>query len=309
MLATPLKEQDAVEATFPQATLGECAKLVWYGFQWSVIMTKIFFGALMNHGNRILPLSAYKMARGNKASLAILKRLYFTAPKAYEIITGHFYQLDISGYKITTLYRHSGGKMHLFVYWCNDLGRLLFLLRQLNDGPETYRRSVQWGSDAALKEIARQIIDLKKPDLLRKVLDWPTLFSTISVDKEVEEGILSFLIPDQVSCFKWYVNYRALKQRLEPEMQCEVSPYILTRPDVKAPFFPLWFIAGYPNVVQWSLQPQSGSGLYEMLAEEAVLDCYQLRTLVNTYDESAAMLNGYYDLSIVSVPRVAEASI
>ena len=143
------------------------------------------------------------------------------------------------------------------------------------------------------------MLELNDIPLLRTSLNWSLFLKIRYVDTYLEEAIYSFLVPDNIDCCQWYLNYSAMKNNLLlDKLDSEVGPYILSRPQHKAPFFPVWFIAAYPHVVQWSLQPSSACSLYDFLSvQDGILTWHQLRVLLNEYSDASTLPINFSGLS------------
>ncbi|HTM67573.1 MAG TPA: hypothetical protein VL093_14700 [Flavipsychrobacter sp.] len=266
-----------------------------YTLQWSWILLKVALGVLTTKQDKTEATDErlFEVALGNRQAKLILKKLYRFQRKNYVLILLHFRKLNIEGCRIVQLYKASKASMKQFSFACNDLYRLVTLLQEAEAHKTEYianekRKISHLSKDDHLK---KQVLELSDIPGLRKWLTW-TLFLKIKyVDSYLEEAIYSFLIADNINCCQWYLNYSAMKDSLLLEkLHSEVSPYILSHPQDKAPFFPMWFIAAYPHVVQWCLQPSSACSLYNFLSvQDEILTWHQLRVLLNEYGDASTL--------------------
>jgi len=289
MLTTTVQtERNIKDAGTAPAYELDPVRVVWYSLRWWLTMSRVAFGALRaGRTNRVVPVSVYAVARGNKAALTIMKRLSFAYPNSYPKIIAHFRYYEIKGYRIPQLYKAAGNNIGAFVSACTDMYELMQLVRKTKDSGNVPSRDVQLSAGQEL-QLKKQLIELNDPEILRTNLSWPLLLHSVDLHTDVKEAIEDFLLPDRISCAQWYINYVALRdERSFMRLQAFLSGLILSRPQKKAPFFPLWYLAGYPNVVQWALDPLSGSGLYDMTENlDGFLDHHQLRLLINSYDDT-----------------------
>jgi len=268
---------------------------IGYTIQWSWILMKVAAGVLTTRQNKQATSDErlFEIALGNRQARLILKKLYRLQRKNYLLILLHFRKLNIEGSRIVQLYRASKASMKQFSFACNDLYRLVTLLQEAEAHKTEYIGSERrMASDLAKDDqLKKDVLELNDIPGLRKWLNW-TLFLKIKyVDTYLEEAIYSFLVADNIDCCQWYLNYSAMQDnRLLEKLHSEVSPYILSRPQDKAPFFPVWFIAAYPHVVQWSLQPSSPCSLYNFLSiQDEILTWHQLRVLLNEYGDASIL--------------------
>jgi hypothetical protein len=266
-------------------------------------LLKIAVGVLITRKNKTETYDErlFNMALGNRQARFILKRLYRLHRKNYSLILHHFSKLNIEGCRIVQLYKASKASMKQFSFACNDLYRLITLLQEVEEHKTEYidiEKTLAPDSDRD-SYLKKEVLELNDIPALRRWMNWKLFLKTKYIDSYLEEAIYSFLIPDNINCCQWYLNYSAMKDNhILEKLQSDLSPYIFSHPQDKAPFFPVWFIAAYPHVVQWSLQPSSPCSLYNFLSvQEEMLTWHQLRVLLNEYGDCSSLPINFSGLS------------
>ena len=269
-------------------------RLAVYTVRWLIVILKMLHGIFLSRQAVVIPYQLINtLALGNPRARAILEKLCKAYPVTCANALDHFRKLEISGYRIVHLYKASKSNIHLFSFVSQDLYSLICYLQLAEDQKLTTHRDGAGGTGGPLSPAPEQILDLNDIPGIRAKVKWSHLLRTLHIDSYLEEAVYSFLLPDKINCAQWYINYMALRdESLFKKLLDEVTPYLLTRPQRKAPFFPAWFIAGYPQIVQWALLPSEDCSLFDMLADvEGQLDWYQLRKIYNEYHDSRKARN------------------
>ena len=212
------------------------------------------------------------VADGNEEALKILERLGVFSLRYPHIDISKFNDLGIFGYRIELLYRAVGKDLNKLSAATISNNQMVSLLKHI----ETIKYKTLPDYDNVRVQMLLKEYDIRNLDELfdnlnvkawKAILCWKMLIPLFENNGILENALFNFLIPDNVDCTQWFINYLSLKDwndRLDfEEYLSEDIKYFCDELSVRA--YPLWYIAAYPTVVKWisNIEPKKWQLFFE----------------------------------------------
>jgi len=121
---------------------------------------------------------------------------------------------------------------------------------------------------------------------------WTDYLASIEIDNNFKILISSFFMPDKILVKEFIANMNMLKGNEESYYAKENATKSLKNLQrVYPPFYPNWFIAAYPDVVNWILDNHEKSSVFMTLTDERLIELEEntklkndfIRKLINEY--------------------------
>ncbi len=219
-----------------------------------------------------------RLAMGNTEALEVLERLGVLKLRYNHVDLNSFLDKGIVGYKITLLYRAVYSDIMKLAAATTSSSEMALLMQHI----ERMKYAILPDySSANLQMTLKQFQIANKNDLLlginspawKNILNWKLLLELIDMDKDFEHILFDFLIPDQIDCTTWLINYaNIMKWDKASHIGELLSNDICNVAENRIYYCPTWFMAAYPTIFTWmgedDLQKLLGIDLYNRHNDE-----------------------------------------
>jgi len=228
-----------------------------------------------HHPYNQVELAILDLANGNRDALTILRNVVSFGVHV-NVVLQNLEAAELRGFYITYGFKATRESLTAFINQLESSSGVAKLKRHVDQAKHFYLPVIPPFKIRRILREARydslvEALDARDVNVIRSALDYTSINEMYSDDEVVISAIHDFLIPDRVDPAEWFLVMTCL---VNPTFLFDFEDHVSNASKwvLDTAFsetrFPMWFRAGYPQVVKWALQGGSlGSVTAEFVAD------------------------------------------